>query len=69
MSVRPKPNREGEAPAEPEKDENELPEGWASGRFDTIAELNPRLPSGLDDTQLVTFVPVRRQLDFRISDN
>ena len=40
-----KPNREGEAPAEPERDGNELPKGWTSGRFDSIAELNPRHPS------------------------
>ena len=58
MSVRSKPNREGEVFAQPEYGGNELPEGWASGRFDSITELNPRHPSGLDDSQLVTFVPM-----------
>ena len=58
MSVRSKPNREVEAPAEPERDGSELPEGWASDRFNSISELNPRHPSGLDDSQLVTFVPM-----------
>ena len=38
MSVRSKPNREGEAPAEPERDGSELPEGWATTTLDTLFE-------------------------------
>jgi len=39
MSVRSKPKREGEAPAEPERDGSELPEGWATVRLPDVAEL------------------------------
>ncbi|MEI8213090.1 MAG: restriction endonuclease subunit S, partial [Planctomycetota bacterium] len=36
MSVRSKPNREGKAPAEPEHDVSELPEGWAVVKLQEI---------------------------------
>ncbi len=36
MSVRSKPNREAEAPAEPERDGDELPEGWAWARLEDV---------------------------------
>lgn len=35
-----------------------LPQGWASAPLGTIAEVNPRHPKGLDETILVTFVPM-----------
>ena len=47
MSVRSKPNREGEAPAEPERDGSELPEGWASTTVAAVIEnFQPGFASG-----------------------
>ncbi len=39
MSLRSKPNREGEAPAEPERDGRELPEGWTVAPVGDILNL------------------------------
>ncbi len=39
MSVRSKPNREVEAPAEPERDGSELPEGWCRTSLDAIGTI------------------------------
>jgi len=36
----------------------ELPEGWAATTLGGIADINPRHPKGLDDTMLVSFVPM-----------
>jgi type I restriction enzyme, S subunit len=39
VSIRLSPNREGEAPAEPDRDESDLPEGWAPVRLPDVAKL------------------------------
>src|ERR1039457_2849962 len=36
----------------------ELAEGWAATTLGGIADINPRHPKGLDDTMLVSFVPM-----------
>ena len=60
MSQRPGKQRDRavESPTEPEHDGCELPEGWAASRLDAITEINPRHSSKLDDSQLVTFLPM-----------
>ncbi len=37
---------------------DKLPEGWTTALLAEIAEINPRHPKGLDDTTVVTFVPM-----------
>ncbi|MEQ1902705.1 MAG: restriction endonuclease subunit S [Pirellulaceae bacterium] len=47
MSVRSKPSREGEAPAEPERDGSELPEGWTSTTIAAVIDdCQPGFASG-----------------------
>lgn len=38
--------------------EDELPEGWLNARIEAIAQLNPRHPNTLNETQMVSFVPM-----------
>jgi type I restriction enzyme S subunit len=40
------------------RDDSELAEGWTGASVISIAELNPRHSNKLDDSQLVTFVPM-----------
>ena len=51
MSVRSKPNRGGEAPAEPERDGSELPEGWATATLRDLIDVldNRRVPINSDE--------------------
>ncbi|MCA9124996.1 MAG: restriction endonuclease subunit S [Planctomycetaceae bacterium] len=51
MSVRSKPNREGEATAEPERDGNVLPEGWTTATFRDLVDVldSRRIPINSDE--------------------
>ena len=58
MSVRSKPNREGEAPAEPERDGSELPQGWASAFLKQVVDFKKgKKPNELRNTTADGFVP------------
>lgn len=44
--------------AEPEHDASDFTQGWTTSRLDAIAEINPRHSNKLDESQLVTFLPM-----------
>ena len=70
MSVRSKPNRVGEAPAEPERDASELPEGWAWASLSDVTDPVPNIKPEDEPDREFNYVDISSICNetFRITD-